>query len=137
MPSGAGLGPDDGTRQTYNLIERDHLIKTIAFEAPNEPDKGKAAVAYVVLKRKKSSRWADNIKDMVMQPCQFEPWMTRRNYLQVIRVIGLLRELQMPFSMGWFLIPRRAQHTSSIRSSFGRGVEAPPVVGRWQRTLNR
>ncbi len=81
-PAPAGLGFADGTRQTpltHNLVERDYLIKTIAFEAPNESDKGKAAVAHVILNRKKSGRWADNIKDVVMQPWQFEPWMTRRN----------------------------------------------------------
>jgi spore germination cell wall hydrolase CwlJ-like protein len=74
-----------GTRQTpptYNLVERDYLIKTIAFEAPNESDRGKAAVAYVILNRKKSGRWADNVKDVVMQPWQFEPWMTRRKEME-------------------------------------------------------
>jgi spore germination cell wall hydrolase CwlJ-like protein len=81
----APVGFADGTRQTprtYNLVERDYLTKTIAFEAPNESDKGKAAVAYVVLNRKKSRRWADNVKDVVMQPWQFEPWMTRRKEME-------------------------------------------------------
>jgi spore germination cell wall hydrolase CwlJ-like protein len=67
---------------TYNLVERDYLIKTIAFEAPNEPAKGKAAVAHVILNRKKSGRWPDNIKDVVTQPWQFEPWMTRRKEIE-------------------------------------------------------
>ncbi len=81
----APAGFANGTRQapqTYNLVERDYLIKTIAFEAPHESDKGKAAVAYVVLNRKKSRRWADNVKDVVTQPWQFEPWMTRRKEME-------------------------------------------------------
>ena len=70
------------TPRTHNLVERDYLIKTIAFEAPHESAKGKAAVAYVVLNRKKSRRWADNVKDVVTQPWQFEPWMTRRKEME-------------------------------------------------------
>jgi spore germination cell wall hydrolase CwlJ-like protein len=33
----------------------------------------KIAVAYVVLNRKKSGRWGDDIKTVVTQPGQFEP----------------------------------------------------------------
>jgi len=62
----------------YTLEERDYLIRTMAFEAPGEPDVGKAAVAHVILNRKKSHRWGDTVKDVVMKPWQFEPWMTRR-----------------------------------------------------------
>jgi N-acetylmuramoyl-L-alanine amidase len=50
----------------------------MAFEAPNEPDVRKAAVAHVILNRKKSHRWGGTVKDVVMKPWQFEPWMTRR-----------------------------------------------------------
>jgi predicted nucleic acid-binding Zn-ribbon protein len=56
---------------------RDYLIKTIVFEAAGETEIGKAAVAYVVLNRKRLGRWGDNIKDVVTHPWQFEPWMTR------------------------------------------------------------
>ena len=38
----------------YTLEERDYLIRTMAFEAPGEPDVGKAAVAHVILNRKKT-----------------------------------------------------------------------------------
>jgi Cell Wall Hydrolase len=55
--------------------ERDYLIRTIAFEASGEPEIGKIAVAYVVLNRKKSGKWGDNIKAVVTSPHQFEPWM--------------------------------------------------------------
>jgi N-acetylmuramoyl-L-alanine amidase len=58
--------------------ERDYLIRTIAFEASDETEVGKVAVAYVVLNRKKSGRWGDNIKAVVTHPGQFEPWMARR-----------------------------------------------------------
>jgi spore germination cell wall hydrolase CwlJ-like protein len=39
-------------------------------------------VAYVVLNRKKSGRWGDNIKAVVTSPGQFEPWMTRRTAIE-------------------------------------------------------
>ena len=62
----------------YDPKERDYLIRTIAFEAADEFDEGKAAVAHVILNRKRSGRWGDDIKDVVTRPWQFEPWMTRR-----------------------------------------------------------
>ena len=62
--------------------ERDYLIKTIAFEAPDESDEGKAAVAHVILNRKRNGKWGDNIKDVVTRPWQFEPWMTRRKEME-------------------------------------------------------
>ena len=58
--------------------ERDYLIRTLAFEAPDEPDEGKAAVIHVILNRMRSQRWGDNVKDVVLHRWQFEPWMTRR-----------------------------------------------------------
>ena len=64
--------------------ERDYLIRTIAFEASDETEVGKVAVAYVVLNRKKSGRWGDNIKAVVTHPGQFEPWMTRRRDIQML-----------------------------------------------------
>ncbi len=67
---------------SYSLEERDYLIRTIAFEAPGEPDIGKAAVGHVILNRKKSQRWGDTIKDVVMKLWQFEPWMTRRKEIE-------------------------------------------------------
>ena len=62
----------------YDSKERDYLIRTIAFEAADEFDEGKAAVAHVILNRMRSGRWGDDIKDVVTRPWQFEPWMTRR-----------------------------------------------------------
>ena len=67
---------------SYAPEERDYLIRTIAFEASGEPEEGKAAVAYVILNRKMSGRWGDNIKDVVTHPWQFEPWMTRRREME-------------------------------------------------------
>ena len=64
--------------------ERDYLIRTIAFEASGETEVGKVAVAYVVLNRKKSGRWGDNIKAVVTHPGQFEPWMTRRRDIETL-----------------------------------------------------
>jgi spore germination cell wall hydrolase CwlJ-like protein len=62
--------------------DRDYLIRTIAFEASGEPAIAKIAVAYVVLNRKKSGRWGDNIKAVVTQPGEFEPWTTRRTEIE-------------------------------------------------------
>jgi spore germination cell wall hydrolase CwlJ-like protein len=64
--------------------ERDYLIRTIAFEASDETEVGKVAVAYVVLNRKKSGRWGDNIQAVVTHPGQFEPWMTRRRDIETL-----------------------------------------------------
>jgi hypothetical protein len=66
----------------YDPVQRDYLIRTIVFEASGEPDEGKAAVAHVILNRKRSDRWGDSIKDVVTQPWQFEPWMTRRREME-------------------------------------------------------
>ena len=75
--------PGDGvSNYEPNDDERDYLIKTIAFEAPDESDEGKAAVAHVILNRKRNGRWGDNIKDVVTRPWQFEPWMTRRKEME-------------------------------------------------------
>jgi spore germination cell wall hydrolase CwlJ-like protein len=73
---------DSTTIGKYNLEDRDYLIKTVAFEAGNEPALGKAAVAHVVLNRKKSGRWGLKIKKIVTQRWQFEPWMTRRKEIE-------------------------------------------------------
>ena len=70
------------TVSNYDSEERDYLIRTIAFEASGEPEEGKAAVAHVILNRKRSGRWGDNIKDVVTRPWQFEPWTTRRSEME-------------------------------------------------------
>jgi hypothetical protein len=62
----------------YDREDRDYLIRTIVFEASGEPEEGKAAVAHVILNRKKSGKWGDKIKEVVTKPWQFEPWMTKR-----------------------------------------------------------
>ncbi|MGB6702346.1 cell wall hydrolase, partial [Methyloceanibacter sp.] len=72
----------DQAASNYDPEQRDYLIRTIAFEAADEADEGKAAVAHVILNRKRSGRWGDNIKDVVTRPWQFEPWMTRRTEME-------------------------------------------------------
>jgi N-acetylmuramoyl-L-alanine amidase len=67
---------------SYDAEQRDYLIRTIVFEASGEPERGKAAVAFVVLNRERSGRWGDNIEAVVTQPWQFEPWMTRRKEIE-------------------------------------------------------
>jgi spore germination cell wall hydrolase CwlJ-like protein len=80
--TGVSSRTDSTTISSYNLEERDYLIRTVAFEGQNEPAIGKAAVAHVVLNRKKSGRWGHEIKNIVTQPWQFEPWMTRRREIE-------------------------------------------------------
>ena len=72
------------TKPAWRLtaVDRDYLIRTIAFEASGEPAMAKIAVAYVILNRKKSGRWGDNIKAVVTHPGQFEPWATRRTEIE-------------------------------------------------------
>ena len=66
---------------SYGPEDRDYLIRTIAFEAGEEPDEGKAAVAHVVLNRERSGRWGESIKKVVTRAWQFEPWMTKRKQM--------------------------------------------------------
>jgi hypothetical protein len=61
---------------------RDYLIRTLAFEASGETEIGKAAVAYVILNRKRSGRWGRRISDVVTSAWQFEPWMTRKSEIE-------------------------------------------------------
>ena len=61
---------------------RDYLIRTIVFEALGETEIGKAAVAYVILNRKRNGSWGDRIRDVVTCPGQFEPWMTRKDEIE-------------------------------------------------------
>jgi len=61
---------------------RDYLIRTLVFEASGETEIGKAAVAHVILNRKRSGRWGRKIADIVTSPWQFEPWMTRKNEIE-------------------------------------------------------
>jgi len=63
---------------------RDYLIRTLVFEASGETEIGKAAVAHVILNRKRMGRWGHKIKDVVTSPWQFEPWMTRRSEIETL-----------------------------------------------------
>ena len=71
-----------GIIPNYDAEDRDYMIRTIVFEAADEPDEGKIAVAYVILNRIKSGGWGDSIKDVVTSPWQFEPWMTKREAME-------------------------------------------------------
>jgi Cell Wall Hydrolase len=71
---------------TSTSEDRDYLIRTIAFEASGESEEGKAAVAHVILTRKRSGRWGDTIKEVVTYPWQFESWMTKRAEMESLDV---------------------------------------------------
>ena len=118
----------------YDPEDRDYLIRTIVFEAADEPDEGKAAIAYVILNRKRSGRWGENIKDVVTRPWQFEPWMTRRREMEKLAPddarYQVRRGSRMPFSLAKCPILLRAQPTSSIRQSFDKGGAVPCHHGR-------
>ena len=70
----------------YTSEDRDYLIRTIAFEASGESEEGKAAVAHVILTRKRSGKWGDTIKEVVTHPWQFESWMTKRAEMESLDV---------------------------------------------------
>jgi spore germination cell wall hydrolase CwlJ-like protein len=61
---------------------RDYLIRTLVFEASGETEIGKVAVAHVILNRARIGKWGDTVKEVVMRPWQFEPWMTRRSEME-------------------------------------------------------
>jgi conjugal transfer mating pair stabilization protein TraG len=61
---------------------RDYLIRTLVFEASGETEIGKAAVVHVILNRARIGKWGGTVKDVVMRPWQFEPWMTRRSEME-------------------------------------------------------
>ena len=69
------LAEQDHTALDQSSEGRDYLIRTIVFEAFGETEIGKAAVAHVILNRKRNGSWGDAIRDVVMYPRQFEPWM--------------------------------------------------------------
>lgn len=73
-----GLSQPGSASPIYTSEDRDYLIRTIAFEAAGESAEGKAAVAHVILTRKKSGKWGSTIKEVVTHPWQFESWMTKR-----------------------------------------------------------
>jgi spore germination cell wall hydrolase CwlJ-like protein len=70
------------TRLNSDSKARDYLIRTIVFEGEGETELAKAALVHVILNRQKVGKWGDKIKDVVMRPWQFEPWMTRRDEIE-------------------------------------------------------
>ena len=100
--------------------ERDYLIRTIVFEALGETEIGKAAVAYVILNRKRNGSWGDRIRDVVTYPRQFEPWITRKDEIEKLglaepllpwlppRIRDLVTEPQSDALDGSILMARRA-----------------------------
>lgn len=61
--------------------ERDLLIRTVIGEADDEPDEGKAGVAYSVINRKNTGGYGDTIPQILFKPKQYEPWNTRSKQL--------------------------------------------------------
>ena len=59
-PSKSALTELSQAIPSYDAEDRDYMIRTIAFEASDESDEGKAAVAYVILNRIKSGGWGDS-----------------------------------------------------------------------------
>ncbi len=74
--------PELRPSSSFDAEDRDYIIRTIAFEAGEESDEGKAAVAHVILNRTRIGRWGDSIKDVVTHPWQFEPWMTKKSQMK-------------------------------------------------------
>ena len=130
-PPIAELG--ETTVPNYDSEERDYLIRTIVFEAADEPDEGKAAVAYVILNRKISGRWGDNIRDVVTRAWQFEPWMTRRREMEKLtpdddryRAAARIADAVLTGEM----LDPTAGATHFLNPSFGKGEAVPCRLGR-------
>jgi Cell Wall Hydrolase len=126
----------------YEPQERDYLIRTIAFEAPDESDEGKAAVAHVILNRKRNGRWGDNIKDVVIHPWQFEPWMTRRKQMEKLspydpryQNAARIADAVLTWTGAGSYRGRNALPQSDSRSEEARWI--PAVVGAGGRAANR
>ena len=111
---------------TYTSEERDYLIRTIAFEASGESDDGKAAVAHVILTRKRSGKWGDTIKEVVTHPWQFESWMTKRAEMESLDVEDYryrsAAQIADAVLAGQILIQLQAQLISSIQQWLRKGA---------------
>lgn len=91
---------------TITEIDIDVMVRTTIGEAANEPDIGKIAVVWVILNRARSNvSWygGNNVADVALHKAtalrsggrrvtvwQFEPWMSRRDYLWNIPKHGAL-----------------------------------------------
>lgn len=72
---GAGYTPPSATPIT-GAVDRDTLTlaRTIYGEAAQESQRGKEAVANVVMNRVRSRRWPSGVADVCLQPWQFSCW---------------------------------------------------------------
>lgn len=122
----------------YDARDRDYLIRTIAFEASGEPEEGKAAVAFVILNRERSGRWGDNIEEVVTQPWQFEPWMTRRTEME-----KLSRDdprYESAASIADAVLSSQMPGSDALPQSCSRSAEArrfPAIMGAWRWKTHR
>jgi spore germination cell wall hydrolase CwlJ-like protein len=78
----------DQRRSGASLDERDIdlLARTIIGEAASEPEKGKAAVASVVINRLNSGKYGQSMEEVLFSKNQFEPWtnpQTRKRLMSI------------------------------------------------------
>ncbi len=64
--------------------DRDMMIKTVIGEADDQSDRGKAAVAHVIMNRVADGRWGKTPTKVVLARKQFEPWSTKADQLNAI-----------------------------------------------------
>ncbi len=65
------------SKAKYTKAELQYLTAIIYCEAGNQPQKGKIAVANVILNRVKSKKYPNSIKGVIYQKSQFSPTRTK------------------------------------------------------------
>ena len=65
------------SKAKYTKAELQYLTAIIYCEAGNQPQKGKIAVANVVLNRVKNKRYPNTVKGVIYQKYQFSPTRTK------------------------------------------------------------
>ena len=127
---------------TYTSEDRDYLIRTIAFEASGESEEGKAAVAHVILTRKRSGKWGDTIKEVVTHPWQFESWMTKRAEMESLDVDDYryrsAAQIADAVLAGHMSDPTTGATHFLNPTVVRKGAESSlPVLGHWRGLINR
>jgi hypothetical protein len=77
IPGGGTAAPEARIKVTPE--QREHMIRTVLGEAGDEPQKGKEAVAHVIINRSlqnKKEFGGSDVSAVVQKPFQFEPWNT-------------------------------------------------------------
>ena len=91
-----GLIMDDGPapvpdRKSPLEDQKPHILMAICVwaEARGEPQSGKLAVAYVIRNRMKDRRWPDTLKEIILQPMQFQGVWNHKHMVRLLDPTGV------------------------------------------------